>query len=98
MTYLIDYFERHKKLSSTAVRSKAAAGCFTLIVFLIFVTVNVLWLFLTVPRIGLQYVIVVFTDHTHLFSAFADNKGTGQPVYPHCLVSVIVINIGKYHI
>ena len=30
------------------------------------VTVNVLWLFLTVPRVGLQCVIVVFSDHTHL--------------------------------
>ena len=31
-----------------------------------FVTVNVLWLFLTMPWVGLQYVIVVFPDHTHL--------------------------------
>ena len=30
------------------------------------VTINVLWLFLTVPWVGLQYVIVVFSDHTHL--------------------------------
>ena len=29
------------------------------------VTINVLWLFLTVPLVGLQCVIVVFTDHTH---------------------------------
>ena len=26
-----------------------------------------LWLFLTVPWVGVQYVIVVFPDHTHLF-------------------------------
>ena len=32
------------------------------------VTINVLWLFLTVPRVGLQYVIVVFPDHTHFFT------------------------------
>ena len=34
-------------------------------------TVTVLLLFLTVPLVGLQYVIVVFLDHTHLhlFSA-----------------------------
>ena len=25
-----------------------------------------LWLYLTVSRVGLQYVIVVFRDHTHL--------------------------------
>ena len=30
------------------------------------VTTNVLWLFLTVPWVGLQCVIVVFPDHTHL--------------------------------
>ena len=30
------------------------------------VTINVLWLFLTVLWVGLQYVIVVFPDHTHL--------------------------------
>ena len=35
------------------------------------VTVNVLWLFLTVPWVGLQFVIVVFSDHTHLL--FASN-------------------------
>ena len=28
---------------------------------------NVLWLFLTVPWIGLQCVIVIFPDHTHFF-------------------------------
>ena len=30
------------------------------------VTINVLWLFLTEPWVGLQCVIVVFPDHTHL--------------------------------
>ena len=30
------------------------------------VTINVLWLFLAVPWVGLQYVIVVFPDHNHL--------------------------------
>ena len=30
------------------------------------VTVNVLWLFLKVPWVGLQCVICVFSDHTHL--------------------------------
>ena len=32
------------------------------------VTINVLWLFLTVPWIGLQCVIVVIPDHSHLLS------------------------------
>ena len=30
------------------------------------VTINVPWLFLTVPWVGLQCVIVVFSDHSHL--------------------------------
>ena len=30
------------------------------------VSLNEMWLFLTVPYVGLQYVIVVFPDHTHL--------------------------------
>ena len=30
------------------------------------VTINVLWLFFTVPWVGLQCLIVVFPDHTHL--------------------------------
>ena len=30
------------------------------------VTINVLWLFLAVLWVGLQYVTVVFPDHTHL--------------------------------
>ena len=30
-------------------------------------TKSVLWLFLTVPSVGLQCVIVVFPDHTHFF-------------------------------
>ena len=33
------------------------------------VTVNNLWLFLTVPCVGLQCVIVVLSDHTHLLSS-----------------------------
>ena len=32
------------------------------------VTLNVLWLFLAAPWVGLQCVIVVFPDHTHLLS------------------------------
>ena len=30
------------------------------------VTVNVLWLFITLPWVGLQFVVVVFSDHTNL--------------------------------
>ena len=38
-----------------------------------FVTINVLWLFHTVPWVGLRYVIVVFPDHTHLFTILGKN-------------------------
>ena len=36
------------------------------LLFLRLVIVNVLWLFLTLQWVGLQCVIVVFPDHTHL--------------------------------
>ena len=38
------------------------------------VTINVLRLFLTVPWVGLQCVIVIFPDHTHLL--FVTERGT----------------------
>ena len=34
------------------------------------VTTNVMWLFHTVPWVGLHYVIVVFPDHAYLLFAF----------------------------
>ena len=40
------------------------------------VTKNVPWLFLTVRWVGLQYVIVVFPDHTHFFFAQGHNAVT----------------------
>ena len=43
-------------------------SCFAFIVFRMFCYFNRLWLFLTVPLVGLQCVIVVFPDHTHLLS------------------------------
>ena len=42
------------------------AGCLAFIVLQCLVTVNILWLFLMVPRVCLQYMIVVFPDHIHL--------------------------------
>ena len=39
------------------------AGCFALFVFL--VSRDFVWLFLTMPWVCLQFVIVVFPDHTH---------------------------------
>ena len=42
------------------------AGHFTLIAFLRHVTVSILCLFLAVPWVGLQCLIVAFPSHTHL--------------------------------
>ena len=36
------------------------------------VTINVLWLFLTVPYVGLQCVIMVFPDRAHFFQVDRD--------------------------
>ena len=41
-----------------------------LLSFKCFVTVNTLWLFLTLSWDGLQCVMVVFPDHTHLYFVF----------------------------
>ena len=52
--FVVHYFESGK------------VGCMLLLSYRCIVTMNVLWFFLTVPWVGLQYVIVVFSDHTHL--------------------------------
>ena len=47
-------------------RKRELVNCFAFIVFGCRVTVNIMWLFLTVPWVGLQFVVVVFPDHTRL--------------------------------
>ena len=37
-----------------------------------------MWLFLTVPWVGLQYVIVVFPDHTHLLFVIKQHQNQGR--------------------
>ena len=44
------------------------------------VTVDVRWLFLTVPWVGMQCVIVVFPDHTHI------NITTSTIFSIHCMI------------
>ena len=39
------------------------------------VTVNVQWLFLKVPWVRLEFVIVVFPDHAHLLFFYTDYSG-----------------------
>ena len=43
---------------------------FLLLSYRCIVTTNVLWLFLTLPWVGLQSVIVVFPNHTHLLFCY----------------------------
>ena len=40
------------------------------------VTIKILWLFLTLQWVGLQYVIVVFPEHTHLLLDYTSSKFT----------------------
>ena len=47
-----------------------------LLSYICLATVNVMWLFLMVPWVGLQCVIVIFPDHTHfllLLTPWKDN-------------------------
>ena len=61
------------------------------------VTINVLWPFLTVSWVGLQCVIVVFPDHTHLFflSVFDGRTCQRVPFTRHChnLSHIFVVRI-----
>ena len=57
-------FALYAILSVIHLHGEERAGCFTFNVFLCLVNVSVLWLFLTLPWIGLQCVIVLFPDHT----------------------------------
>ena len=47
------------------LKRKRKLVAFLLLSYRCIVTMKVMWLFLTVPWVGLQYVIVVFPDHTH---------------------------------
>ena len=53
------------------------------------VTINVLWLFLTVPWVDLQCVIVVFPDHTHLLLR---KVGCNNALCQICKVSLTMIS------
>ena len=51
---------------ATILKRKRKLVALLLLAYRCIVTINVLWLFLSVPRVSLQCVIVVFPDHTHL--------------------------------
>ena len=56
----------HSSFAITLKRKRKLVAII-LLFYRCFVTINVLWLFLTVPWVGLQCVIVVFSNHTRLF-------------------------------
>ena len=55
-------------------------------VYLSLVTVNVQWLFLTVPWVGLKCVIVVYPDHACLLA------------YGHVITSVLLVCVFKVYV
>ena len=70
LCWLLFWYALHYILSSFAIiltRKRELAALF-LLSFGCLVTVNVLQLFFMVPWVGLQFLIVVFSDHTHLLS------------------------------
>ena len=56
------------------------------LLLLCIVTINVIWLYLTVPLVGLQCVIVVFPAHTHLILCLLWNLTVTTPSYPFTIV------------
>ena len=58
------------------LKRKGKLVALLLLSYICIVTINVLWLFLTVPWVGLRCVIVVFLDHTHLLFDSAGINGT----------------------
>ena len=59
-------FQKSKGLKLSHLRLKRKLVALLLSSNGCIVTISVLWLFLAVPWVGPQYVIVVFPDHTHL--------------------------------
>ena len=74
------------------LEERKKAGCFAIIVLQMIWYYNVLWLFLTVPWVGLQCAIVVFPDHTHfLFKRFLPS--TFENVTHHFRLKLYAANI-----
>ena len=50
------------------LKRKRKLAALLLLSYRCIVAINFMWLFLTVPWVGLQYLIVVFPDHTHILN------------------------------
>ena len=59
---------------ATILKRKRKLVALVLLSYRCIVNINILWLFLTVSRAGLQCVIVVFPDHTHFLYAVCERK------------------------
>ena len=64
--------------SSFAIISMEKRELITLLCLSSWCLVIVMWLFLTIPRVCLQFVIVVFPDHTHLLFSIIYSNGNSQ--------------------
>ena len=62
------------------------------------VTITILWLFHTVAWVGLQYVTVVFPDHTHLLFEGLSTEINNRPRTPLMCYLLFIILILKYSI
>ena len=72
------------------LKRKKKAGCFAFIVLQCIVIINVMCRFLTVPWVGVQGVIVVFPDHTHLLFSIVERRLRNVRVYVFSLYSLLL--------
>ena len=56
----------HSTVLCYYLEEEEKAGCFAIIVLQMYFIINIMWFFLMVRWVGLQCVIVVFPDYTHL--------------------------------
>ena len=68
------------------------------LIFLYNLTVSVLWLFLTVSRVVLQFVIVVFPDHTYLFCFREDRYSHAEAYFIQINSCCIILNFALFWI
>ena len=71
--------------SAIILKRKRKLVALLLLSYRCIVTLNVLWLFLTVPWVGLQYAIVVFPDHTHLLFDTINLRQSRVPLILCCI-------------
>ena len=64
--YFCNHLEEEEKAGCNHLEEEEKAGCLLLLSYRCLLNVNVLWLFLTEPWVGLQCSIVVVPKHTHL--------------------------------